>query len=70
MAIRKELKVEIDELWDKKSEGAVAFLKLCAQKYHNWKNKQIELSEEDLKYANLKKTIIKTVYHYHPDRQK
>lgn len=29
VAIRKELKVEIDELWEKKAEGAVQFLKLC-----------------------------------------
>ena len=70
VALRKELKKEIDELWDKKSDGAVQFLKLCAQKYHNWKNNQIEFSDDDLKHVNIKKTIIKTVFHYHPDRQK
>jgi len=69
LALRRELKSEIDELWSKKTEGTEKFLKLCVQKYKNWKNETVELSEEDLKNANIKKTILKTVFHYHPDRK-
>ena len=69
LALRRELKPEIDELWNKKGEGAQEFLKFCVQKYKNWKNQTVELSEEDFKEANMKKTILKTVFHYHPDRK-
>ena len=62
--------MEIDKLWDKRQEGPVAFLKFIQSNYHNWKNKKIELTEEDLKDAKIKKTIKGVKFHYHPDRQK
>lgn len=70
MAMRKSLKVEIDELWDSKAKGPLNFLKLMEQKYPSYNsNKTIEFSEEDLKETNIRKTLIKLTVHYHPDKK-
>jgi len=60
MLLRKELKSEIDELYAKKKEGALAFLKLCEYKYKNWKGQYVKFKEEDLKEAKLKTTLVKS----------
>ena len=52
-----------------KRRGVVHFLKFITKKYKNWENQQVKLSNDDLKTINLKKTVVKTVFHYHPDRQ-
>lgn len=66
--LRKELKSEIDELYAKKNEGALAFLKLCEYKYKNWKGQYVKFKEEDLKEGKLKTTLVKSQIHYHPDK--
>lgn len=68
LKMRFELKADIDELWKKKDEGPVPFLQFVIGKYKNWSNKSVELSDNDLKMENLKQTMVKTIYHYHPDR--
>lgn len=52
--IRKDNEKEILELWTKKEEGAASFLKHCSEKYKNWKNQKVEISEDDLKDAKIK----------------
>lgn len=52
--IRKDNEKEILELWTKKEEGAASFLKYCSEKYKNWKNQKVEISEDDLKDAKIK----------------
>jgi hypothetical protein len=47
----------------------VAFLKFVAEKYNNWKNEKVVISEDDLKDAKIKATLVKTIFHYHPDRK-
>lgn len=68
LKMRQELKKEIDEMWDKKAQGPVPFLQWAIAQYKNWKGESIQLSDDDLKAENLKQTLVKTVYHYHPDR--
>ena len=67
--LRVENKVELDMLWKKKDEGVVAFLKFCSENYNDWKNKKVVILEDDLKESKLKTTLVKTIFHYHPDRQ-
>lgn len=67
--IRKENEKEIEGLWKKKEEGAVAFLKHCVEKYKNWKNEKVNIDDDDLKFMKIKATLVKTIFHYHPDRQ-
>lgn len=69
MALRKELKAEIDEIWDKKNESPEKFLKLLSEKYVSYKSEKVEFTEEQLKSSNLKKTLIKATIHYHPDKK-
>ena len=67
--VREENKEEIDKLWSVKLEGPVAFIKFVAEKYPDWKNKKVEISEEDLKEGKLKSSFTKVIFYYHPDRQ-
>ena len=68
--LRKACKIEIDELWNSKDEGAVKFLKLLEQKYKSWKDKEVKFKEEELKDSKLKHTLTKCMIHYHPDKAK
>lgn len=70
VAMRRENKALIDELWNAKDKGAYHFLKLVQQKYESYHaDKKVEFSEEDLKDKNLRKTLVKLTIHYHPDKK-
>lgn len=69
MELRKSCKEDIDELWDKKADGPLAFLKLCSRKYISYAGKEIVFSEEDLKSSKLKSTLRKCLINYHPDKK-
>ena len=67
--LREENKKEVDELWAKKEEGAHAFIKYCIANYNNWKNQKVEIKDDELTDGQLKKTILKVIFQYHPDRK-
>jgi len=61
-------KKEIDELNNEAKKGEESFVKFVTKKYEGYHNKKVEYSEESLRNSNLKKTLIKVCFHYHPDR--
>jgi hypothetical protein len=48
----------------------VAFLMHLSENYFSYKNMKINFKEDDYKYENMKKTLLKCTLHYHPDKKK
>ena len=67
-ALRKSLKKEIDELWDCK-HNINKFLILLSNNYVSYKNEKVTFKEEDLKSSKIRKTLMKAMIHYHPDKK-
>ena len=53
-----------------KEESPEKFLRHCAEHFRNWKGRKLEFVESDFDASQIGKTLRKTVYEYHPDRQK
>jgi len=62
------LKKEIDELWESKSD-CKKFLDLLSNKYVSYKKEKVKFKDDDFKAENIKKTLIKTLLKYHPDKK-
>ena len=63
----KECEKELADFKIYEGKGAVEFLKFIGKEYISFQKKKVEFTDEQLKGANLKKTIIKTCRFYHPD---
>ena len=44
-------------------------MELLSDKYVSYKNEKVHFKEEDFKSDKIKKTLIKTTIHYHPDKK-
>ena len=67
-AMIEQCQAELEAL--QKITQASEFLKHLSENYVSYKNEKVVFSEEDLKTGKLKKTLLKTTIHYHPDKQK
>ena len=44
-------------------------MELLSDKYVSYKNEKVHFKEEDFKADKIKKILIKTTIHYHPDKK-
>lgn len=65
----KEFEARKTNLHLEKKKGVATFLKFCTTNYPNWSGELVQLSEDDLKMINIKKTLLKQHKNYHPDRK-
>ena len=44
------------------------FLKFLSENYVSYKNEKVIFTEDDLNSGKIKKTLLKSTIHYHPDK--
>lgn len=68
--IRQECTIELEKLDVHMKRGAAAFLKHVVKNYKSYINNELPatLSDEDLSFSKIKKTLVKLTKHYHPDK--